>query len=156
MRILLVLLLLGVIQPVFAITKCELNGKVIYKRGDCPEHASAKYLVKDKYVDERQLQSHRQERKAESEQDFKLMNTPIKRPDEYEEWSESEDLQTKPEKVKMSDEATHFQLQKVDKPNSKIRKINTPKSYDGVNDKLSEMERKLEQHNKELQQLQKQ
>ena len=156
MRIVVILLLFGLIQPVFAITKCELNGKVIYKSGHCPEHASTKYLVKDKYVDESQLQKHKQESIAESKKDFKRMNTPRKKPDESQEWFESEELQTKSKKVQMSNEATHFQLQKVDKPNSKIHKINAPKVYDGVNDKLSEMERKLERHNKELQQLQKQ
>ena len=156
MHTLMVLLLLGFIQPAFAITKCELNGKVTYKSGGCPEHASAKYLVKDKYVEERQLQKHKQKRIVESEKDFKHMNTPRKRPDESEEWYESEDQQIKLKKVQMSNESTHFQLQKVDKPNSKIHKINAPKVYDGVNDRLSEMERKLEQHNKELQQLQKQ
>ena len=156
MRIIVVLLLVGLIKPAFAITKCELDGKVTYKRGGCPEHASSKYLVKDKYVDENQLQKHKQERVVESEKDFKQMNTPRRRPDESEEWFESEEQQTKPKKIQISNEATHFQRQKVDKPNSKIHKINAPKVYDGVNEKLSEMERKLEQHNKELQQLQKQ
>jgi len=152
MRIVVVFLLLGVVQPVLAITKCTLNGKVTYKRGACPKNATSKYLVKDEFVEESQLQEKQQERITQSEIDFKRMNVPSKKPDISDEWLESEGMPVKPKKMRMSNESAHFQLQKVDKQNDAVDKIKVP---DGVNDKLSEMQRKLEQRNKELQQLQK-
>lgn len=157
MRIAVFVFLLGLMQPVLAISKCEYKGKVLYKRGTCPENSSTKYLVKDKFVTEDHLQQHQQERVTQSEKAFKDMNTPRKRLDD-EELLESESPSLVPEKVRMSNEATHFQLQKVENDNDKEREgeINVPDMYEGVNVKLSEMQRKLEQRNKELRQLQQQ
>jgi len=150
----LIFFLLGIMQPALAITKCELKGKVLYKRGTCPKNSSTKYLVKDKFVAEEQLQQHQQKRIAQSEQAYKDINTPRKSSDEDAELLESESQPSVPDKVQMSNETTHFQLKKVE--NDKGDKINVPGIYNGVNVKLSEMERQLEQRNKELQQLQQQ
>ena len=154
MRIVGILLLFWFVLPAMAITKCELNGKVIYKKGICPENASSKYLVKDKFVAKSQLLKYKQERIEHSEKDFKRMNAPRKLFNGNKEWFESENQPAKTRKVQISNDVN--QSLKVDKLASKPDKINVPKMYDGVNDKLSEMEQKLELHNKELQQLQKQ
>ncbi len=155
MRIIVLVFLLGLMQPVLAITKCEHKGKVLYKRGTCPENSSTKILVKNKFVSEDYLQQHQQKRVTQSEKAFIDMNTPRKRLDD-DVFLESESPSPIPEKVKMSNETTHFQLQKVDNDKEKEGKINVPGMYDGVNVKLSEMERELEQRNKELKQLQQQ
>lgn len=157
MRIVVFVFLLGLMQPVLAITKCEKKGKVLYKKGTCPKNSSTKYLVKDKFIAEDHMQQHQQKRVAQSEKAFKDINTPRKWPED-EEFLESEIPPPKPEKMQMSNETTHFQLQKVENVNDndkdKEGEINVPGMYDSVNAKLSEMERKLEQRNQELRQLQ--
>ena len=80
MRILVMFLLLANVHSVNAITKCEFNGKVTYKKGNCPESATTKYLVKDEYIEEEQLQEYRQERIEQSEKAFKKVTMPKKRP----------------------------------------------------------------------------
>ena len=154
MRIIGGLLLFGFVSSAMAITKCELNDKVTYKNGSCPENASSKFLIKDEFVEEKQLLKHKQKRVEQSEKDFKRMNAPRVHSNENKEWFQSENQQVNPKKVPVSKD-TH-QAEKIDKVESKQDKINAPKMYDGVNGKLSEMEQKLEQHNKELQQLQNQ
>ena len=143
-------------QPAIALTKCVLEGKVSYKAGACPKNASSKYWVKNKFVAESELQKKRQEHITRSEESFKQLNAPRKISDEREARFESEEQEQarKPKKMKVSNETAHFQLQKIDKSKSNAPKINVPQSHEYVNDRLSEMQRKLDQHNKELQQLQ--
>ena len=61
MRIIGGLLLFGFVSSAMAITKCELNDKVTYKKGSCPENASSKVLIKDEFVEEKRLLKHKQE-----------------------------------------------------------------------------------------------
>lgn len=145
-------------QPAMALTKCVLEGKISYKQGACPKNATSEYWVKNRFVEESQLQKKRQDHITRSEEGFKQMNAQQKRQNEYDSEFDSEEQEQEkirePKKMQVSNESAHFQLQKVDKSKSNIPKVNVPQSHDYVNDRLSEMQRKLDQHNKELQQLQ--
>ena len=159
MRIIVVFVFLffSFMQPAIALTKCILDGKVSYKVGPCPKDASSKYWVNNKFVEERKLKKNRQKNSALSEESFKRMNTPIvRREDESEEEFDVEEQEQarKPKKMQVSNETAHFQLKKVDNEKDNAPEVNVPQSHEYVNDKLSEMQKKLDQHNKELQQLQ--
>ncbi|NOQ14200.1 MAG: hypothetical protein GQ583_06950 [Methyloprofundus sp.] len=160
MRIIVVLVFLffGFMRPAIALTKCVLNGKVSYKVGACPKNASSKYWVKNKFVAESELQKKQQENISRSEKSFKRMNEKKKSQDEYDAEFDSEEQEQEkkrePKKMEASSEVAHFQLKKIDKSKTDIPKVNVPQSHEYVNDKLSDMQKKLDQHNKELQQLQ--
>jgi len=159
MRIIVVFVFLffSFMQPAIALTKCILEGKVSYKVGPCPKNASSKYWVNNKFVEESKLHKNRQKNSTLSEESFKRMNTPIvRREDESEEEFDIEEQEQarKPKKMQVSNETAHFQLKKVDNEKDNAPKVNVPQSHEYVNDKLSEMQKKLDQHNKELQQLQ--
>ena len=148
MRIVVVFILLGFMQSALAITKCELKGKTLYKKGECPENSVSRYLVKDEFVEQGQLLRYQQEHSQKSEEGFKRQSTPEKNPEESEEWLESEALQSKPAQMQMSNESSHFQLQKRGQLQKK-KKID-----DGLNDKIEEVQRKLDEQNRKLKQLQ--
>lgn len=166
MRIVVILVLFGFMQSAFAITKCEFKGKTLYKKGTCPKNAVTKYLVKDKYIKEEQLQEFQREHIKQSDKGYRRLSTPppVSNPQESEAGLDSDKIKTK--QMQMSNDSMHFNLQnrnqtgkkpdksKAPEPVKNTHKINTPKMYDGVNDKLTDMERKLEEHNKALQQLQ--
>lgn len=152
-----VFLFFSFMQPAIALTKCTLEGKVSYKVGPCPKNASSKYWVNNKFVEKNKLQKKRQKNSTLSEESFKRINTPVvRREDESEEEFDLEEQEKvrKPKKMQVSNEAAHFQLKKVDQEESDTPKVNVPQSHEYVNDRLSEMQKKLDQHNKELQQLQ--
>lgn len=154
MRIVMVFLLFGFMQSAIAITKCKLQGRTIYKIGSCPKNSVTSFLVKDEYVQQEQLEKSRRGKIKESKQAYKKLTTPKKRREVSEEWLEPESLRIDPAQMEVSNEGPHFKLQNGDQQPKKPHKINAPKMYDYTNDKLNEMERKLEEHNKALQQLQ--
>ncbi len=145
MRVLIIALFLFFMNSAIAITKCELQGKVTYKKGNCPKNATSKYLLKDKYVEESQLQEYYQERITQSEKDFVRMTTPEKSADQSDSWLDIETQQSKLQSL---------ELEKVEgkSSNDNVRKTNDAEA----NLQLFEMRQKLEQYNQELQRLQKQ
>jgi len=151
MRFVAVFLLFGFVQSVQAITKCEFNGKVTYKRGDCPEEAETRFLVKDKYIKQQDLQESQRKRLLESEKALEqvLASKVIEEP------VESGRSQEVRKKVKMSNESLHFQLQKVEELNSTTGKVYVPNMPDDLSGKLLDMELQVQERNKALQQLQK-
>ncbi len=154
MRGVIFVVFLGFIEPVSAITKCELNGKVIYKAGTCPKNASTKFLVKGHYVTEQSLRQHEQLRAKESDGAFDQLNAATMQ-DKLRVEQQMRDIavQRKSEVVEMSDESARFQLRKVkgsaDKLNSGARPV-------VINDRFLEMEEKIKEHERALQQLQNQ
>lgn len=153
MRGVIFIVFLGFIGPVSAITKCELNGKVIYKTGACPKNASTKFLVKGNYVTEQSLQQHEQLRAKESDSAFDKLNAAT-RQDELRTEEQLYDVaaQKKAEVVvEMSDESAHFQLRKVEGSADKLNNVARPAV---INDQLLEMEEKIKEHERALQQLQ--
>lgn len=155
MKILIALLLLGFAQSAAAITKCEVRGKVTYKRGSCPQNAETRILVKDKYIKEQDLYKFQQDRDSASDKAIKKMTAPKIVPAKVEEVVESKSPKKPAEKVKMSSESVHFQLKKVEDLNRKTGKIYSPNMPDDLSGKLEDMELKVKEHNKALQQLQK-
>ncbi|MCF7969924.1 MAG: hypothetical protein K9L22_02020 [Methylococcaceae bacterium] len=151
MRLVIAFLLFGFVQSIQAITKCEFNGKVTYKKGDCPEKAETRFLVKNKYIKEQDLQAFRQERILASEKSLEQIVAPKVNVDDSLEPARQEEA---PKKIKMSNESLHFQLQKVEEPN-KTGKIYSPDRSDDLRGKLLDMERQVQERNKALQQLQK-
>lgn len=151
MRIVVIFLLLGFVPSIMAITRCEMNGKVTYKKGRCPEYATTKYLVKGRYVEEKVLQQQAQENIERSEQAFKQQLSEQEKREEklFQELEE----QDKAERVYMSDESVHFQLKKAEDLDKKTEKNDYP---DDVNKKVLEMERKIIEQRKALEQLQQQ
>ena len=159
MRIVVIFLLFGFLQPAMAINKCELNGQVSYQTAACPEHAKSKSLVKDKYISEQQMQEYKRQHIKTSEQAFKKAYPPKKPPVVSEEASENDIQQTQSQQRQKLNDTTHFQLQEMDEQDVETEKhkapqVNVPSAFDYVNPKLSDMDRKLEEHNKKLQQLQ--
>lgn len=153
MRIVVFFLLFGLMQPALAVTKCEFKrNKTLYKKGTCPKRASTSYLVKDKFVREESLEKTRLERAKLSKQAYKKLITPKKRYRVSEDRVESKPI--KPKEIQVPEDNSDRDMQNTEQQHSKNPKINAPKMYDGVNLKLSEMEQKLEAHQKELQQLQ--
>jgi len=155
MRFVIAFLLFGFVQSVQAITKCELNGKVAYKRGGCPESAETMFLVKDKYVKQRDLQESQRKRLLESEKALEQVLAPKVIPVESEGTVELDSSQEVRKKIKMSNESLHFQLQKVEDINNKTGKIYSPNMPDDLSGKLLDMELQVQERNKALQQLQK-
>ncbi len=135
MRIVVVFFLCGLMQSALAITKCEINGKIIYKRGICPVHSSTKYLVKDKYVAKGYLQQQQKKRIKQAEKSFIDINTPQKWPDEEAELLEAENQQSKPKKMQMSNESAHFQMKKVVPNNAETDIKNIANKNDELNAK---------------------
>jgi len=151
MRGIIFIVFLGFIGPVSAITKCELNGKVIYKTGSCPKNATTKFLVKGNYVAEQRLQERELQRAQESNSAFEKLNVKTVQ-DESLSQDQLDALAKQREAniVEMSDESGHFQLRKANEPESK------PAAPDISNDEWLEMERQLDESEKALQQLQNQ
>ena len=137
MRVILIFMLSVFMGSAAAITKCELNGKVYYQSAGCPEHAKAKYLVDDKYIDEKQLLKYRQEKEEKSE---KPQAVDKEKPEQVTDSVESTDAQAQEEQDKQ--------------PVKNAPHVNVPRAFDYVNPKLSNMQRQLDAHNKELQKLQ--
>jgi len=155
MRFVIAFLLFGFVQSVQAITKCELNGKVTYKRGGCPERAGTRFLVKDKYIKQQDLQESQRKRLLESEKALEQVLAPKVIRTDSEEVIELESSQEVRKKIKMSNESLHFQLQKVEELNNKAGKVYAPNMPDDLNGKLLDMELQVQERNKALQQLQK-
>lgn len=139
MRILVASLLFFFMQPAIAITKCILNGKVTYKLGACPKKSTTQFLIKDRYIEEGQLQKARQERDAQSVKDFIRMNI---RP----EYDENGTL------IKPGYETVKTKAENEDEDSQ----MDAPEVDDEANARLLEMQRQLDQRRKELQQLQQQ
>ena len=143
MRVILIFVLSVFMDSTAAITKCELNGKVYYQKAACPEHAASKYLINGKYIDEEQLLKYRQEKKEQTPEDTAAVG------------------EEKPKQTPNSIESTDAQLEAADgqdqKPvqNKKPAQINVPSAFEYVNPKLADMQRQLDEHNNELQKLQK-
>jgi len=154
MRIVIIFLLLMNAYPVMAITRCEVDGKVTYKTGRCPEDATAKYLVRGKYVEEKVLQKQARERIESSERAFNQKERLEKQRSErvLRDFVEQEEA----ERVQMSNESVHFQLQKADPVNNKTEKKGLSGTPRDVDEKLLEMERRVEKHQQALEQLQQQ
>ncbi len=142
MRVILIFVLSVFMDSTAAITKCELNGKVYYQKAACPEHAASKYLINGKYIDEEQLLKYRQEKKEQTPEDIAAVG------------------EEKPKQTPNSIESTDAQLEAADgqdqKPvqNKKPAQINVPSAFEYVNPKLADMQRQLDEQNKELQKLQ--
>ena len=140
MRIILILMPSLFVGNAAAINKCELNGKVYYHSVTCPKHAKAKYLVDGKYIDEERLLRLRQEKKD---------GMPAK---------QSTDSVEKSRQVSSPGESADDQFQYEDeqqiKPVKNAPHVNVPRAFDYVNPKLSNMQRQLDEHNRELQKLQ--
>ncbi len=116
MRGVIFVLLLGFGQWVMAITKCELQGKVIYKTGSCPKNATAKVLVKGHYVEAQRLQAHRLQRAQESDVAFARLNEKIRQHKLRNQQllaGMSEQKEKETEIVKLSGDSGRFQLRKV-------------------------------------------
>ncbi|RLA25342.1 MAG: hypothetical protein DRQ62_02830 [Gammaproteobacteria bacterium] len=159
MRIVVLVLIFGFLQPAMAINKCELNGKVSYQAAACPEQAKSKSLVKDKYISEEQLQEYKREHNNKSEQAFKKVNSPKKPPVVSDQVLKIDTQQTQSQQIQALNDTGEAQVQDVDDQSNKTNKrtaphVNVPSAFDYVNPKLSDMDRKLEEHNKKLQQLQ--
>jgi len=153
MRFLITFLLFGFVQSAQAITKCELlTGKVVYKRGNCPEKAETRFLVKNKYIKKQDLQASQRERILESEKALEQMLVPKVNVSES---LESVIPEKTPKKIKMSNESPHFQLRKVEGLNDKAGKVYSPNMPDDLSGKLLYMEFQVQERNKALQQLQK-
>jgi hypothetical protein len=144
---------LGFVQPAAAITKCELNGKVIYKTGNCPKDAVTKFLVKGNYVSDQHLLAHRKRRAQESNSAFEKLNAQITQEQLLFQKQLNEVVRRKKVDVvvEMSDESGHFQLRKVKEPASKPDKDIMPNVS---NDQRLGLERQLKESEKALQQLQ--
>ncbi len=145
MHVFVFLILSVLMNPVLAITKCELKGKVIYKEGGCPEHAVTKYWVNGKYITEQQLKEYQQQGKIKSEQAFKQINTPDKK---------VSTVELKATALE-AEESTHTQAEILDAQDieSSPIHVNVPRAFEYVNPKLEAMDRKLDEHNKKLQQI---
>lgn len=159
MRIGLFLLASGFMQPVMAITKCEINGVISYKQGPCPVNASSKYLINEKYVSEKQLRQKKRERQRISDEDFLKVNSSRQPKPVINNPSEIKAQQAKPQRVDSSGVATEAvdreAVEQDHKADTKAAPhINVPGAFDYVNPKLEKMNSKLEEHNKKLQQLQ--
>lgn len=140
MRVILILVLSVFMGNAAAINKCELNGKVYYQSATCPKHAKVKYLVDGEYIDEERLLKLKQEKKD---------NMPTK---------QSTNSVEKSRQVSNPDESVEDQFQYEDEQQIKLVKnaphVNVPRAFDYVNPKLSNMQRQLDEHNRELQKLQ--
>ena len=140
MRVILILMFSTFMGNAAAINKCELNGKVYYQSATCPKHAKAKYLVDGEYIDEQRLLKLRQEKK-----DSMLVE-------------QSTDSVERPRQMTSPGESADDQFQQEDeqqiKPVKNAPHVNVPRAFDYVNPKLSNMQRQLDEHNRELQQLQ--
>ncbi|OQK18221.1 hypothetical protein AU255_10420 [Methyloprofundus sedimenti] len=140
MRVILIFLLSVFMNSAAAITRCELNGKVYYQTATCPEHAKAEYLINGKYIDEEQLLKHRQEKKVTMPEDLPAVT------------------EEKPEQAQNSIEPTDAKKEEADeqdkKPVHNPAQVNVPSTFEYVNPKLSDMQKQLDEHNKELQKLQ--
>ncbi|MBT3812244.1 MAG: hypothetical protein HON51_11855 [Gammaproteobacteria bacterium] len=140
MRVILILMLSVFMGSVAAITRCELNGKVYYQTAACPKHSKVQYLVNDKYIDEDKLRKYRQEKEDTMPE---------------EQLSVSEE---KPKQVTDSSALSDAGAQVDDELDKQAVKnaphVNVPSTFDYVNPKLSDMQRKLDEHNKELHKLQ--
>jgi hypothetical protein len=154
MRFVIVFLLFGFVQSVQAITKCELNGKVTYKRGDCPKKAETRFLVKGKYIKQQDLQESQRKRLVESERAIEQVLASEVILADIEKSVESGRSQEVRKKIKMSNESLHFQLQKVEELNNKTGKVYAPNMPDDLSGKLLNMELQVQERNKALQQLQ--
>lgn len=142
MRVILILVLSVFMGSAAAITRCELNGKVYYQTAWCPKQSKAQYLVNDKNIDEDKLRKYRrinveeisQETPVVGEEETKqVTNSKASADAETQESAEQEDNMQEQQPVK---DAPH---------------VNVPRAFDYVNPKLSDMQRKLDAHNKELQ-----
>ncbi|BCG62964.1 MAG: hypothetical protein methR_P0646 [Methyloprofundus sp.] len=152
MRGVIFVVFLGFVGPVSAITKCELNGKVIYKAGTCPKNASTKFLVKGNYVAEQSLRQHEQLRAKESDGAFEQLNTAtMQNKLRAEQQMRDIAVQRKSAAVEVSDESAHFQLRKVEGSADKLNNVARPAV---INDQFLEMEEKIKEHERALQQLQ--
>ncbi|NOQ64852.1 MAG: hypothetical protein GQ582_10105 [Methyloprofundus sp.] len=127
MRILIIVLFFGVMQPALAITKCtSAKGKVTYKAGVCPQSANSQYLIKHKFIDKSQVQRAQQKRVTDAEEGFVRLNKPSEKPEIGNEAQENSVLEgenqlpvAETKKMKMSNESAHFQLEEVNKPTLK-------------------------------------
>ncbi|MDF1583515.1 MAG: hypothetical protein P1P78_09415 [Methyloprofundus sp.] len=155
MRFVIAFWLFGFVQSVQAITKCELNGKVTYKRGDCPEKAETRFLVKNKYIKQQDLQESQRKRILASEKALEQALAPKVTLVDSETPVELGSPEEVNRKIKRSNESLHFQLQKVERLNNKTGKVYSPNMPDDLSGKLLDMELQVQEHNKALQQLQK-
>lgn len=118
----------------------RVNGKVYYQTAICPEHAKAEYLINGKYIDEEQLLKYRQEKKEIMPEDLPAVT------------------EEKPDQAQNSIELTDAKIKEADeqakKPVHNPAQVNVPSAFEYVNPKLSDMQKHLEEHNKELQKLQ--
>lgn len=139
MRIVIFFLFTVLMLPALAINKCEINGQISYRQGPCPAKAKTQYLINGKYISEEKLREYRHMPKTQT------------------------GLVNKQQAVSRQplDSATGspVQNQQADYEESttgqhKSPQVNVPGVFDYVNPKLSEMDRKLEEHKKKLQQLQ--
>jgi len=145
MRIFVTVFLLIAMSPVEAITKCELNGKITYKKGSCPKNATTKILIKDQYIDEGQLQKQRSLNDQLADKAYKKEMTRWKR-------RAMNDVVAK-EGVEPSyspDRAKFVPFEEL----KKTVKVYSPNIPNDLSRKLQEMERQVERRNQELEKLQ--
>lgn len=153
MRLIIIFLLSGFIQSVMAINKCEINGKVSYQQSPCPVNASSKSLVKDKYISEKQMHLYAQEAKRKSDESFKKINSAKTSRSIAPDSTEIETKSVSPKQIEnlySETESVDAEQQATDKNNPP--KVNVPGAFEYVNPKLSDMDRKLNQHNKNIRQ----
>jgi len=148
MRIFVTVSLLIAISPVEAITKCELNEKITYKKGSCPKNATTKILIKDKYIDESQLQKQRALRDQLADKAYKKEMTRWKR-------RAMDDVVAKEgvEPSYSTDRSKFVQLQSIEELKKTV-KVYSPSIPNDLSEKLQEMERQVEQRNQALKKLQ--
>jgi len=148
MRIFVTVFLLIAISPVEAITKCELNEKITYKKGSCPKNATTKILIKDKYIDESQLQKQRALRDQLADKAYKKEMTRWKR-------RAMDDVVAKEgvEPSYSTDRSKFVQLQSIEEFKKTV-KVYSPSIPNDLSEKLQEMERQVEQRNQALKKLQ--
>ena len=143
MRVIILLILSLFMGAATAITKCEINGKISYQAAGCPEHAKAKYLIDDEYIDEERLRKLKQKKKY---------NIPANLPDATE-----EKLKQVPSSIESTDDQIPEEEVEEDEqekePVKNAPHVNVPRAFDYVNPKLSDMQQQIDEHKKELQKL---
>jgi hypothetical protein len=142
MRVILILVLSVFMGSAAAITRCELNGKVYYQTARCPKQSKAQYLVNDKNIDEDKLRKYRRINVEEISQE-----TPVVGEEETKQVTNSK-ASADAETQESAEQENNMQEQQ---PVKDAPHVNVPRAFDYVNPKLSDMQRKLDAHNKELQ-----
>ena len=145
MRVILILVLSVFMNSTVAITKCEINGKISYQTAACPENATSKFLMKDKYVSQQQLREYEQERVKNSGNSLNKAAPANASSVVNQEPSDNDTQQTEP--LQLQEDELDKKDDKHDAPH-----VNVPRAFDYVNPKLENMDRKLQEHNKRLQQ----